>query len=257
MGTKYGKPKVVGMLPARLDSTRLPGKALIDIRGVPAIVHTYKRCCMAERLDEVYVVTNSPKIRDVVNDHGGKVIMTGEHPNGTERIHEASQSLDGDIYVLVNGDEVLVYPDHIDAIVSSLLANSGVEYTLGVTPYSKINSPQDFKVVIDRNNDMIYCSREDIPSSAISGNDNRLKAVFIVGFTRESLRQFVNMPCYELEDREPNEFFRILYNAHKIRTVRVDGARTSLDTEADLEEIINMMKTDELFPRYRHLAAST
>ena len=104
--------KIVAMIPARLESTRLPGKALKDICGLPAIVHTYKRCLLAKKLNQVFVVTDSPEIRAAVSLHGGKVIMTGPHQNGSERIAEAITQVDCDIIVNVQGDEVLVNPDH-------------------------------------------------------------------------------------------------------------------------------------------------
>ena len=218
--------KVIGLIPARLDSTRLPGKALIEIRGIPAIVHTYKRCCMAKRLDEVYVATNSPDIRAAVEQHGGKVIMTGEQPNGTERIHEASQSLDGDIYVLVNGDEILVYPDHIDRIAGPLISDPSIEYIVGMAPYDKIGQPQVLKGVANISGDLMYFSRADIHGLDQDGKIKRQKMVFIVGFTKASLDQYVAWPRTPLEIAENTEFIRILEHGHKIKTVEVEGAKT-------------------------------
>ncbi|SVD47860.1 uncharacterized protein METZ01_LOCUS400714, partial [marine metagenome] len=104
------------VIPARLESARLPGKALVDICGLPMVVHVYRRCLLAERLDDVVVATDSTEIASVVEGHGGRVVMTrSDHDNGTERIAEAAESLDSDIVVNVFGDEALVNPASIDA----------------------------------------------------------------------------------------------------------------------------------------------
>ena len=242
---------VVGLIPARLQSTRLPGKALKDVCGLPAIVHVYKRCLLAKSLDDVRVVTDSPEIRDAVEGHGGKVVMTGPHRNGSERIFEASRQLDCDIIVNIQGDEVLVYPEHVDKIVAPLIENPELEYTIGMTPYDKVACPDDFKAVVNLRGDLLYCSRADIPSSSIVHDERRMKMVFIVCFTRASLEQFVTWDETPLERREPNEFLRILEHGKTLRTVVVPGAKISLDTQTDLEEIRSLMLVDDLFRTYR------
>lgn len=242
--------KVFGLIPARLQSTRLPGKALKDVCGLPAIVHVYKRSSLAKKLDDVWVVTDSAEIRDAVERHGGKVAMTGPHRNGSERIYAATRQLDCDIIVNIQGDEVLVYPDHIDKIVAPLIENPGLGYTIGMTPYDKAASPQDFKAVVNLRGDLLYCSREDIPSSSIVRDDRRMKMVFIVCFTKASLKQFVKWEETPLERREPNEFLRILEHGGTIRTVEVAGAKISLDTESDLQEIRDLMRRDDLIKSY-------
>lgn len=242
--------KVAGLIPARIESKRLPGKALIDICGLPAIVHTYKRCLMAKKLNEVYVVTDSDAIRDTVESHGGRVIMTGPHRNGSERIHEASLGLDCDIAMLINGDEVLVFPEHIDRIAEALIDEPKLEFTIGVTRYDKANCPQDFKAVLDLKGNLLYGSREDIPSSSIVAGDDRLKMVFIVGFTKASLAKYVAWPETPLEAKEFNEFMRILEHGGTIRCIRVEGAKISLDTAVDLKEIQRMMGQDKLLSIY-------
>ena len=102
-----------------------------------------------------------------------------------------------------------------------------------------------------KNNNLIYCSREDIPSSAISGNNKRLKVVFIFGFTKTSLETFIQWDETENELREPNEFLRILDNNEEIRTVLLDKGFTSLDTAEDLKKIREIMKSDSYFPIYK------
>tara|TARA_Y100000590_G_scaffold468581_1_gene651822 strand:- start:5187 stop:5927 length:741 start_codon:yes stop_codon:yes gene_type:complete len=243
--------KVIGLIPVRMESTRLPGKALKDILGLPAIVHVYKRCALAKGLDDLYVVTDSKEIKKQVEKQGGKVLFSGEHRNGSERIHEVSKDLDCSHIINIQGDEVLVDPKHIDQIVSEFIINPDLKFIVGVTPYNEIGLKQDFKAVLAKNNNLIYCSREDIPSSAISGNNKRLKVVFIFGFTKTSLETFIQWDETENELREPNEFLRILDNNEEIRTVLLDKGFTSLDTAEDLKKIREIMKSDSYFPIYK------
>lgn len=248
----FNKIKTVAMIPARLESTRLPGKALKDICGLPAIVHTYKRSLLAKRLDQVFVVTDSPAIRDAVLLHGGKVIMTGPHRNGSERIAEAIKQVDCDIVVNIQGDEVLVDPDHIDAIIEPMIQDKTIAFCLGVTPFNKIGSPSDFKAVTDLKGNLLYCSRSDIPYRLNLNNCHGkfLKVVFVVVFRKDSLRRFITWQPTPLEQAEPNEFLRILEHGEQIHTVRVEHAHISLDTEDDLQEIRILMQQDPLRHRY-------
>ena len=249
------KPKVVGMIPARLESSRLPAKALKDICGLPAIVHTCLRTQLAKHLDQVYVATDSTAIRDAVVAHGGQVIMTGPHRNGSERIAEAIASLDCDVVVNIQGDEILIDPDHIDAIVEPMLGNQDISFCVGVTPFDRENSPADFKAVTDLQGNLLYCSRADIPyrMHRNAGPVSRLKMVFVVGFRRQALFRFVQWPSTPLEDSEPNEFLRILEHGERIQTVRVENSHVSLDTEDDLREIRLLMAQDTLRHRYQKL----
>lgn len=252
MGKIFNNIKVVGMIPARLESTRLPGKALKDICGLPAIVHTYKRSRLAKRLDQVFVVTDSPAIRDVVLLHGGEVIMTGPHRNGSERIAEAIEQVDCDVVVNVQGDEILVDPDHIDAIIEPMIQDKTIDFCLGVTPFEKTGSPSDFKAVTDLKGNLLYCSRSDIPYRLNPGNHHEkfLKVVFVVVFRKDSLKRFVSWESTPLEQAEPNEFLRILEHGEQIRTIHLEHAHISLDTEDDLQEIRILMERDLLRNRY-------
>ncbi|MEZ9543751.1 3-deoxy-manno-octulosonate cytidylyltransferase [Vibrio sp. 10N.286.48.C11] len=240
---------IVGLLPVRLESSRLPGKALKDIEGMPAIIHAYKRASLSKMLQDVYICTDSKDIIEVASQYGCKVIETGNHRNGTERINEAVGQINADIVINIQGDEVLVNPQHIDSIAATML-DSSPDYCLGVTPFEKFNSPQDFKAVLDLSGNMIFCSRSDIPNQSINDGE-LLKVVFIVGFTKASLKQFIEWPETPLERAEPNEFLRIIEHGYKIKTVKLDSAKISLDTESDLKEIRELMKNDSIYPMYR------
>lgn len=243
--------KIVGMIPARLQSKRLPDKALVDILGLPMIVHTCKRAAMAKQLDEVCLATDSDKIREVAQAHGIKVIMTSpNHACGSDRIAEAIQNVPCDIVVNIQGDEPLVYPDHIDAIVQSLKETSDAKCALGVTDYYNKNSPSDIKAVLDLQGNVLYCSRSDLPSDVYSPVEKLAKLCFLVAFRKSFLLQYAAWPPTPLERIEYNEYLRILEHGEKIRAVKIDGAKISVDTVEDLEIVRRLMEEDELRHKY-------
>lgn len=244
--------KVVGMIPARLESSRLPEKALIDICGLPMVVHTYLRSKYAKNLDELYVVTDNEKIRAAVELHGGKVLMTGRHhKTGSDRLAEACQSINCDVVVNIQGDEPLVDPEHIDAIVAPLIKDPGLQISVGVTGYTKKNSPSDIKAVVDLEDNILYCSRTDLPSDARTQVHEMLKMCFIVPFRKKFLLQYASWKPTPLETIEFNEYLRVLEHGVKIRAVRVYDARISVDTYEDLAEVRSMMKEDTFRLNYQ------
>lgn len=252
------RPKTIAILPARLESSRLPNKALADICGLPMIVHVYHRCSFAVLLDEIYVATDSEEIRQAVVQHGGKVIMTSrDHKTGTDRIAEAAQSLDADIIVNVQGDEALVNPEYIDKVIDEMQQCPEVNVGILVNAYNKKNSPSDIKVVLNNFNDVMYFSRADIPSDARVDNPPMLKAYHIVPFRKDFLLQYASWEKGTLEQIEFNEYLRILERGHKIRAVHVESDAISVDTAEDLEYVRGMMNEDYLFQKYSHYAAST
>jgi len=239
--------KVVGMIPARLHSSRLPEKALIDIGGMPMVIHTCKRAQLAKSLDEVYLVTDSEVIKQAGESYGIKVIMTGaHHQTGSDRLAEACQLVDCDIVVNIQGDEPLVEPDHIDAIVEPLSHDPYLQISVGVTPYKKKNSVSDIKAVLDLDGNIMYCSRTDLPSDARTPLKELLKMVFIVPFRKSFLLQYTSWAPTPLEQIEYNEYLRVLEHNVKIRAIKVDDAKISVDTPEDLEEVRQLMSEDKL-----------
>jgi len=246
-----GGVKAVAILPARLESSRLPRKALADICGLPMIVHVYKRCLLAKQLDDVFVATDNEEIRLEVERHGGKVIMTScEHETGTDRIAEAAAGLDTEIVVNVQGDEALVNPQYIDKEVAALQDNPEINVGILVNPYSKRNSPSDIKAVLTRDNDVMYFSRMDIPSNARVDNPEMLKAYHIVPFRKSFLLEYAQWEKGVLERIEYNEYLRILERGHKIRAVHVESDAVSVDTADDLEYVREKMVNDPWFLQY-------
>lgn len=243
--------KIVGMLPVRMESSRLPNKAVKDICGLPMIIHTLKRTQMAKTLDEVYVATDSDEIRELVESFGGKVIMTKkEHKTGSDRLAEAAAKIEADIIVNIQGDEALVNPEHIDAGVEGL-RSSNADVSILLTKYSKKNSPSDIKAVVNLQNEIMYISRNDLPSDTRREPPYMLKAYHVVSFKKDFLIKYASLEQTPLEKIEMNEYLRILENGYKIQGVMVDSDCVSVDTQEDLNYVIDKMKNDELFKEYR------
>ena len=244
--------KVIAILPARLESSRLPRKALKDICGLPMIVHVFKRCLLSKKLDEVYVATDSFEIKEVVEKYGGKVIMTSsKHETGTDRIAEAALELDAEIIVNIQGDEALVNPKYIDRVTNELIENPDINVGILVNSFSKKDSPSDIKVVLNKNNDVMYLSRSDIPSASRLKNPPMLKAYHIVPFRKKFLLEYAQMDRGSLEKIEFNEYVRILENGERIRAVYVESDAVSVDTPEDLQYVREVMPYDLWFQQYK------
>lgn len=242
--------KIAALIPSRLESSRLPRKALLDICGLPMIVHVLKRTQLASNLNDVFVVTDNAEIKQAVEQHGGRVIMTrSDHETGTDRIAEAAENLDHDILVNVQGDEALVNPHYVDRVVEALANSPAHQVAMLVNPYFKLNSPSDIKVVLNQKNEVMYLSRQDIPSNARTPNAPMLKAYHIIPFRREFLLQYAAWPKGDLERIEFNEYLRILEQGVPILGVKVESQAVSIDTAQDLEFVRTQMPTDPFFER--------
>jgi len=243
--------KTVAIIPSRLESSRLPEKALRDICGLPMIVHVYKRCLLAESLDDVYVATDNLKIKQIVESYGGKVIMTSsDHQTGTDRIAQACQEIGTDIVVNVQGDEALVNPQYINKVVGALKADDTINVAILVNTFNKRNSPSDIKTVLNEQDEVMYFSRSDIPSDERSHNHQLLKAYHILPFRKEFLLEFAGWDKGRLEQIEFNEYLRILEKGYKIKAVHVESEAVSVDTVEDLNYVRQQMPDDAYYQQY-------
>lgn len=243
--------RIVGIIPSRLESSRLPNKALIDIGGLPMVVHVFKRAQLCPALQDVFVATDSTEIYKTVCDYGGKAIMTSsKHQTGTDRVAETVLGMDADIVVNIQGDEPLLSPYHIEQVVEPLIKDKNVQVAVLVAPYSIRNSVSDIKAVLDLENNILYCSRADLPSEARSQVDTMWKMCFIVPFRKDFLLKYASWGQTPLEKIEFNEYLRILERGYKIRAVPVDNVYISVDTPDDLNKVRELMKIDTIKRSY-------
>ncbi len=243
--------RATALIPARLESERVPRKALLDIQGLPMIIHVYKRLLYSKLLSDVYVVTDSEEIQEVVHQYGGKCIYKkNKHTCGTNRIAEAAVGINSDIIVNVQGDEALVDPTYVDKAIETLRKDINIRVGLLVNSFTRWNSPSDIKVVVNKYNDIIYLSREDIPSCSRNRIDHINKAYHIVPFRKEFLLHYASLPKSPLEIVENNEYLRIIENGYKIKAINVDSDAISVDTNEDYLLVNELMRNDKYYNKY-------
>lgn len=258
--------RIVGFIPARMGSSRFPGKPLAKICGLSMLEHVYKRSGMSRTLDQVYIATCDVEIKKAVESFGGKVIMTKPtHERASDRVAEAMLKVEAaqkrkiDVAVMIQGDEPLVSPRMIDAAVRPLLANKKI---LVSNIMETIKTDEEFedrnaiKVVVDKNNFALYFSREPIPSpKRQTGKFPRYKQVCIIPFRRDFLLRFGALAQTPLEIAESIDMLRVLENGEKVKMVPTQLETYSVDTPADLRRVAKHMMRDPLFRRYKRVRA--
>ena len=235
--------KALGVIPARLGSTRLPEKILRSIDGKPMIQHVWERAKQARKLDDVVVACDDVRIQQCVRAFGGMAFMTRkDHPNGTSRIAEVMGHFTQDLVINIQGDQPLVDPKAIDEMVSVFETSKDVEVlTLAVrmTDRASYENPNVVKVVCDADGDALYFSRAQVPY--FLGKQNCafgfLKHLGVYGYRRDFLLKFVAWEPGILENTEKLEQLRILEKGRSIRVIETTYDFISVDTEEDLKEV--------------------
>jgi 3-deoxy-manno-octulosonate cytidylyltransferase (CMP-KDO synthetase) len=230
--------KIVGVIPARLDSQRLPGKVLLNI-GNKAMIHwVYERARKSPLLGKLLVATDSEKVRQYCTEQGIPVILTRQHSSGTDRLHEVMERTDGDIYVNLQGDEPTIRTDHIELLLRPIIARKAEVTTLKVAIDSTAAlDPNVVKVVTDNHGRALYFSRFPIPFDRDTQGRNRFyKHIGLYGYTRSALDLFHGMPQSSLELTEKLEQLRYLENGIPILVAETSHDTIGVDTEADLAQ---------------------
>ena len=255
--------KVIAIIPARMGSSRYPGKPMAKIHGVPMIGHCYHRTKLCNDLMDTYVATCDEEIHDYIISIGGKSIMTSDiHERATDRTAEAMLKIEEmigesiDIVVMVQGDEPMVTPEMISQSLAPFRENQSIKVVnlmARMKTIKEFEDPNEVKVVIDKNSNAIYFSREAIPSRK-KGFDNvpMLKQVCIIPFKREYLLKFNDMEETELEKIESVDMMRIIENGDNVTMVMTDSDSFSVDTEEDRIFVEEKMMEDQLMKNYNN-----
>jgi 3-deoxy-manno-octulosonate cytidylyltransferase (CMP-KDO synthetase) len=232
--------KVIGVIPARLGSTRLPGKVLIRIAGKALVHWVYDAARQSPLLNELLVATDSPEVQQYCSLHGIPAIATREHPTGSDRLYEVMERTDGDFYVNIQGDEPTVRAEHIALLIGPLLNGKCEVTTLRVAIEEA--AAQDLscvKVVTDARGRALYFSRQPIPSFRDSGEKRIFyKHIGLYGYTRAALNLFHSLPQGRLELAEKLEQLRFLENGIAIEVLETAHDTVGVDTEADLKQAV-------------------
>jgi len=225
----------IAIIPARFQSTRLPGKPVIEVRGKTLIEHVYRRVEKAGSIERILVATDDERIAQAVQRFGGNVIMTRiDHQSGTDRLAEAAGKLPEDALVVnVQGDEPMIEPEVIDRAVAVARLKDSEIVTLRtkLADRADIEDPNRVKVVVNRDGLALYFSRSPIPSSGTTFLHLGLY-VYRAGF----LRRFTRLERTPLEIGERLEQLRALEHGFRIRVVEVESESWGIDTPADLEK---------------------
>ena len=235
--------KAVGIIPARWDSTRFPGKPLHPIAGQPLLRHVWERARRARALDTVIVATDDMRIAEAAFDWGAEVSLTSpKHASGTDRIGEVAARLRGVSLVLnIQGDEPLVEARRLNRLVREMHRDRTITLITAVHPFADpaaAQSPHQVKAVLDRKGRALYFSRSPIPYLR---NPNQPPQYFrhqgIYGYRREFLLRFVRWQPTPLEKLEALEQLRALENGVNIHVVVTKCGSPGVDTPADVEAI--------------------
>jgi 3-deoxy-manno-octulosonate cytidylyltransferase (CMP-KDO synthetase) len=244
---------VVAVIPARYDSTRFPGKALVDLAGTPMIVRVMRRAVAASSITRVVVATDDNRIAAAVRDAGGEAVLTrSEHRSGTERLAEVAARIPAPIYVNIQGDEPLIDPAAIDLAVETLAAESDVPLATLATPIldpETLMDPNVTKVVMDFDSNALYFSRAPIPwvrDPAPSAAPRHFKHIGLYVFRREALLEFPALPPGELERIEQLEQLRWLENGWRIRVAITEYDSPSVDVPEDVSRVLARLAAERL-----------
>jgi 3-deoxy-manno-octulosonate cytidylyltransferase (CMP-KDO synthetase) len=251
------KPKIIAMVPARMGSSRFPGKPLAPILGRSMIEHVYRRTAMCKVLDDVWVATCDREIRDAVKAFGGKAVMTSaSHERASDRIAEAMQYTDADIVVMVQGDEPMTYPEMIETSLEPFFSESEqvmcVNLVARIDSEAEFESPNTIKVVMDENNFAVYMSREPIPTRyrLPFGQIPSYKQVCIIPFTKDGLDLFTRLSPTPLEETESIDMLRFIEHGYRVKMVETGLSTHAVDTADDLKLVEKLMADDALTRTY-------
>ncbi|ARO87031.1 3-deoxy-manno-octulosonate cytidylyltransferase [Nitrosospira lacus] len=254
--------KTIAVIPARMGSSRFPGKPLSRLLGRTMLEHVYKRVALSKALDATYIATCDEEIRRAAQGFGAPVIMTADtHERASDRVAEAAAGIDAELIVMVQGDEPMTHPEMIDAAVEPFRHDP----QLGcVNLVRSIDNKADFydvntiKVVMNQQGDALYMSRQPIPTAPASTQSSQsdfvhpcaYKQVCIIPFRRKTLIEFARLPSTPLEQLESVDMLRLLEHGYRVKMVRTSFNTQAVDTQADLERVAGLMEADPLLGSY-------
>jgi len=248
--------KIVAFIPARMGSSRFPGKPLTPILGRPMIEHVYHRVARCEQLDATYVATCDEEIRDAAERFGAPVIMTADsHERASDRIAEAMQSVEADIVVMVQGDEPMIFPDMIDAAIAPFLSNDSVgcvNLSHRIQSGEEFENPNTIKVVTNLENQAMYMTRAPIPTLTSDGLTDTiaLKQVCVIAFTRSELELYTRLDPTPLERYESVDMLRLMEHGRSVHMVPTDRDTVAVDCPQDVGRVETLLKHDSLLASY-------
>lgn len=241
--------KIVGIIPARYQSSRFPGKPLIDLKGKTMIQRVVEGASKASLLSQVIVATDDQRIFEEVKRFGGEVMMTSDiHTTGTDRCGEVAAAIDADVFINIQGDEPLVSAEQLDQLCR-VFSNPSVQIaTLGIacTDKEELSNPNRIKLVTNAKNEALYFSRSAIPndhhaSEQAKENFPYLRHIGLYAYRKEVLSEIVQLAPNQLEKVESLEQLRWLYYGYKINVVTTTIETPNIDVPEDVEKVLHFL----------------
>ncbi|MHB9073517.1 MAG: 3-deoxy-manno-octulosonate cytidylyltransferase [Desulfobaccales bacterium] len=253
--------ETIAIIPARMGSSRFPGKPLALIHGMPMVGHVYFRTRMCRLLRETYVATCDREIFDYVHSVGGRAVMTlDSHERCSDRTAEAMLKIEAelghsvDIVVMVQGDEPMVTPGMIEAAVRPMVQDSSISVVnlmARIGTQEEFEDPNEVKVVVGLHGEALYFSREPIPSRKKGVSEvPMLKQVCVIPFRRDYLLKFNALTSTPLEQIESVDMLRIIEHGDQVHMVMTDANTVSVDTPSDLDRAASLLQEDKLLAAY-------
>lgn len=250
--SKVAEPSIIAVIPARYGSSRLPGKPLSEIDGIPMVVWVWRNVRRAALISRALVATDDERIAAVVREAGGEAIMTSpDHQSGTDRVAEVARRLRATLYINVQGDLPFVSGPDLDALVQPMIAEPRLKMATLATPLvddAEWDNPNVVKVVCDARGNALYFSRAGIPFARAAGGGRpptALRHMGVYAYRRDFLLKFATLAPGVLERIEMLEQLRALENGYAIRVAPARVASLEIDTPADLaraQEVAAAMK---------------
>ncbi len=246
--------KIIGVIPARYQSSRFPGKPLADINGKPMIWWVYQQVKEVRMFEAVYVATDSIQIYEVCVKNNINVMLTADsHQTGTDRLSEVAQKVPADFYVNIQGDEPLIEPETIEAVINYKISNPEVEIINTTAPLSEENVLIDtiVKVVSTKTGDLIYLSRSPIPYPKNGQSIQYYRHLGLYGISKKALLFFGSSRRSFVEKIEDIEMLRFLENGYKIKVIKVESDSIGVDRPEDIEKVKKAIRRKNDFPRIK------
>ena len=244
--------KIIGLIPSRLGSKRLPGKALADIEGLPVIIHVAKRALLSKSLSNVIVCTDSERIAKTCQKYNVDYAITESNfRNGTERIASVAKNLEFNFALDIQGDELLVDPLHIDIVANQIAKNERDEEILIPTLEVPYSLPETIvRVQSSLSGRIMTLSRANIPHRYSIPLSTIQKHLSVIGFTKKALLKYSKLQPTPNEESEDIELLRALENDMRLYSTAIKGNSFSVDVEDDLLKARIAIKTDKYFGKY-------
>ncbi len=254
--------KNIIVIPARMGSSRFPGKPLINIKKIPMVVHVWIRCKMLNLVDEVYVATCDNIIKEVCEKYGAKVIMTSKkHKMCMERVAEAVKKIQCKNIITVQGDEPLIQKNDIEIVrkkIEKLKKHESVSLVQKIKITKEINNKNRVKVIMNKRKKILYISRETIPSKNFFKNyKSYYKLGNIYGISKNFLKKYPKLKASKLEKLESVDMNRIIDYDYNLYGVESKSNLVSVDVPNDLKIVNKLIVKDTFFKKYKNYYAKS